>query len=309
LERNIHKQLHILRFIKYNANIWASVDILVVCVIIKNKKMKTLLYISTLILLISCGQKNSNSTSESKKNNKDSISKTSNLTDSKIEFKKYVADGMFLKGKIRLFDNNLKIIGKLEIDKITLAQILEKSTKMYNVEGQTDNCEKAYFLKVKYLDNDYLLFGQDVYEINNKQKISTQNENREKLTLFPITNFKMGASDEEGLTTCDDYSLLVLLNENKNQYSLMKYPNNEDIHGEASNKYASLFHDDGSEEKIYKLTVKQDTLVIGIKATYQEGGSVFNLKVKLSGEPPETRISDRIRFETDEELKKMDEIK
>ena len=49
--------------------------------------------------------------------------------------------------------------------------------------------------------------------------------------------------------------------------------------------------------------------MIGIKATYQEGGSVFNLKVKLSGELPETKISDRIRFETDEELKKMDEIK
>jgi len=271
--------------------------------------MKTLLYISTLLLLLSCGQKTNNSTAELKTIENDSIVTTSNMTENKIEFKKYVAEGMFLKGKIRLFDNDLKIVGKLEIDKITLAKILEKSTKMYNVEGQTDNCEKAYFLKVKYLDNDYLLFGQDIYEINNSQKISTQNENKEKLTLFPITNFKMGASDEEGLTTCDDYSLLVLHNEKKKQYSLMKYPNNEDIHGESANKYASLFHDDGSEEKIYKLTLKQDTLVIGIKATYQEGGSVFNLKVKLSGELPETRISDRIRFETDEELKKMDEIK
>jgi hypothetical protein len=119
----------------------------------------------------------------------------------------------------------------------------------------------------------------------------------------------MGASDEDGLTGCDDYSLLVLLNNKKKQYSLMKYPKNEDIHGEAANKFASLFHDDGSEEKIYKVTVKQDTLVIGIKAIYQEGGSVFNLKAKLSDELPETRISDRIRFETDDELRKMDEIK
>lgn len=271
--------------------------------------MKTLLYISTLLLLMSCGQKTNNSNTELMTIKNDSIVTTSNLTESKIEFKKYVVDGMFLKGKIRIFDNEMKIKEKLEVDKITHVQILEKSTKMYNVEGNTDNCERAYFLKVKYQDKDYTVFGQDVYQINDKQKISTQNKNKEKLTLFPITNFKIGASDEEGLTTCDDYSLLVLLNEKKNQYSLMKYPNNEDIHGEAANKYASLFHDDSSEEKIYKLTVKQDTLVIGIKATYQEGGSVFNLKVKLSGELPDTKISDRIRFETDEELKKMDEIK
>lgn len=271
--------------------------------------MKTLLYISTLLLLLSCGQKTNNSTAKLKTIENDSIVTTSNMTESKIEFKKYVVDGIFLKGKIRIFDNDLKIKENLKVDKITLVQILEKSTKMYNVDENIDNCEKAYFLKVKYHGKDYTVFGQDVYEINNQQKFSVQNENNEKLTLFPITNFEMGASDEDGLTGCDDYSLLVLLNDKKKQYSLMKYPKNEDIHGEAANKFACLFHDDGSEEKIYKVTVKQDTLVIGIKATYQEGGSLFNLKAKLSDELPETRISDRIRFETDDELKKMDEIK
>lgn len=281
----------------------------VLAVILKKKKMKTLLYILTLILFISCGQKNSNSTDESKTNDKDSIAKSSNFTDNEIEFKKYVADGMFINGKILLFDNNLKIIGRLEIDKTTLIQILEKSSKMYNVEGNKDMCEKAHFIKVIYQGKDYTVFGKDVYEINIKQKFSVQNEKNEKLTLFPITNFKMGVFAEEGLTGCDDYSLLILLNEKRNEYSLMKYPNNEEIHNEAANKYAILFHDDGAEEKIYKLTVKQDTLIIGIKATYQEGGSVFNLKVKLSGELPETRISDRILFETYEDLKKMDEIK
>ena len=271
--------------------------------------MKTLLYISALLLFMSCGQKTNNSTIESSTIENDSIVKTSSKTEFKIEFKKYSVDGMFLKGKIRIFDNDQDVKEKLEVDKITFVQILEKSTKMYNVKGITDNCEKAFFLKVKYQDDDYIVFGQDIYEINNQQKFSIQNEKQEKLTLFPITNFEMGASDEDGLTGCDDYSLLVILNEKENQYTLMKYPNNEDIHGESTNKYASLFHDDGSEEKIYKLTLKQDTLVIGIKATYQEGGSVFNLKAKLSGDLPETLISDRVRFETDEELKKMDEIK
>lgn len=271
--------------------------------------MKALIYILTLLLLISCGQKTNNSTTESKIIKNDSIVKISNLTESKIEFKRYVVDGIVLKGDFRTFDNDKHIKEKLKVDQMAFVQILEKSTKMYNIEGKTDNCEKAFFLKVKYLDKEYTVFGQDVYEINKQQKFCTQNEKQEKLTLFPITNFEMGASDEDGLTGCDDYSLLVLQNEKENKYILMKYPNNEDVHGKATNKYASLFHDDGSEEKIYKLTVKQDTLVIGIKATYQEGGSVFNIKAKLSGDFPETSISDRVRFETDEELKKMDKIK
>ena len=271
--------------------------------------MKALLYISTVLLLMSCGKKTNKSTDELKTNISDSIVSTSNLTESKIEFNKYVADGMFLRGKVRLFDNDLKMTEKLDINKITLVQIIEKSTKMYNVGGQTDNCEKADFIKVKYLGKVYTVFGQDVYEINNQEKFSVQNEKNEKLTLFPITNFEMGAGDDDGLTGCDDYSLLVLLNENKKQYSLLKYPDNEDIRGANAYKYAVIYHDDGGDDKIYKLSIQQDTLVVGIKSIYQEGGAVFNLKIKLSGELPETRISDRIRFETDEELKKMDEYK
>ena len=271
--------------------------------------MKTLLYILTLLLLMSCGQKTNNSTTELMTNKNDSIVTTSNLTESKIEFKKYVVDGMFLKGKIRIFDNNLKIKENLEVDKITLVQILEKSSKMYNVDENTDDCEKAYFIKVKYQGKDYTVFGQDVYEINNQQKFSVENGKNEKLTLFPITNLKMGVGYEGDFTGCNDYSLLVLQYGNKQHYSLLKYPNNDNTRGKAVGKYAILFHDDMSEAKIYKTTISQDTLINGIKEIYQEGGSIYNMKANLSDELLETIISDRISFETDEELKRMDEYK
>jgi hypothetical protein len=271
--------------------------------------MKTLLYISTLLILMSCGHKTNNSTADLKTNVNDSIIKTSNLTENKIEFNKYFVDGIFLKGRIRLFDNEQKTKGKLVVDKITNVQILEKSSKMYNLDGNTDDCEKAYFLKVKYQGKDYTVFGQDVYEINNLQKFSAENEKNEKLTLFPITNLKMGVGYEGNFTGCNDYSLLVLQYGNKQHYSLLKYPNNDDTRGKAVGKFAILFHDDMSEAKIYKTTINQDTLIIGIKEIYQEGGSIYNMKANLSGELPETIISDRISFETDEELRKMDEFK
>lgn len=271
--------------------------------------MRRPLYILIVLLLISCVQNKNNSTNELKTKKNDSIGSTLNLTKSKIQFNKYLIAGMLLKGEIKLFNNHLTITEKLKIDKITLVQILEKSTKMYNIEGKMDKCESAFFLKIKYQDKVYTVFGQDVFEVNKKQKLSIQNENNEKLTLFSIKNFEMGASDEDGLTDCDEYSLLILHNEKTNKYSLMKYPNNDNIRGLNTYKYAVIYHDDGGEDKIYKLSMKQDTLVVGIKSIYQEGGAIFNLKAKLLGELPETIISDRIIFDTDEELKKMESYK
>ena len=226
-----------------------------------------------------------------------------------IDFNKYEADGILLNRKYDLYDEYQKKIGQLEINNISQVHIQEKSTQLYYVGNESDNCQKAFFLKVSYQNKSYVLFGRDVYEINDQQKFSTINAKNEKLTLFPVTNFEMGASDEEGLTGCDDYSILMLFNHKTEQYSLFQYPQNEDIHIKGAYKYANLFHDDGSEEKIYKITMKNDTLVIGIKAIYQEGGSVFNLKVVLNNDFPATFIADRISFETDEELKNMDAYK
>jgi hypothetical protein len=272
--------------------------------------MRTLLYISTLLLLMSCGQKNNNQTTKTTENEVDTLVDNSKVSDNNIQLTKYVAEGLLLKGEISFFDNNQKRIGKLQITEIEPTQIIEKSTKMFDIDGSTDKCQKAFFLKIKFKNKDYVVFGQDVYEINKKEIFNTYNKNKEKLTLFPIANFDMGASDEEGLTECEEYSILVLFNKTKNHYSLIRFPENEDIHtGELNPKYAVLFDDDMAGEKINKVSMRQDTLVIGIKATYQEGGSVFNLKTKLSTDFPKSEVSDRIRFDTDEELKKMEEIK
>ena len=272
--------------------------------------MKTILYISTLLLFMSCGQKHNNETTKTTESEIDTLVDNSKVLDNNIQLKKYVAEGLLLNGEISFFDNNQKKIGKLKITEIEPTQIMEKSTKMFNIDGSTNKCQKAFFLKIKFKNKDYLVFGQDVYEIDKKQIFNTYNKEREKLTLFPIANFDMGASDEEGLTGCEEYSVLILFNKTKNHYSLIRFPENEDIHtGELNPKYAVLFNDDMAGEKIYKVSMKQDTLVIGIKATYQEGGSVFNLKTKLSTDFPKSEVSNRIRFDTDEELKKMDEIK
>ena len=276
----------------------------------KKQKMKTLLCISTLLLLISCGQKNSNQTAKTHESAVVTFADNLKVSDNNIELKKYVADGLFLKGEFSIFDNTLKKIGKLQITEIESTQILERSSKIYNIDGNTDNCQKAFFVKVKFKNKDYILFGKDIYEIDNKQTFNIFNTKKEKLTLFPVKNFVMGASDEEGLTGCDEFSILVLYNSTLKLYSLIKFPKNGNVDEVAFKpKYAMIIDDDRAGEKIYKVSMTHDTLVIGIKAIYQEGGSVYNLKTKLSTDFPNSEITDTIYFRTDEEVKKMDEIK
>ena len=272
-------------------------------------KTKTHFFILIILIIISCKQNNNDQTLNTTQSKTDSLTDNSDVTLSSIDFETYVADGMFLKGDVKLFDNNQNLIGKLVITDIEPTQIIEKSIKMYNLGDTDDECQKAYFLKIKYKSTDYIVFGDQVYEINKKQRFNTYNEKREKLTLFPITNFKIGVSDEEGFTGCDDFSILVLFNEKTNQYFLIKYPENDDLRSNSEYKYAMLFHDDGSEDKVYKISMIKDTLVIGIKSIYQEGGGAFNIKAKLSANFPESKITDRIRYELDEDLYKLDKIK
>jgi hypothetical protein len=45
------------------------------------------------------------------------------------------------------------------------------------------------------------------------------------------------------------------------------------------------------------VATKKDTLVIAMKATYQEGGSTFNLKTTFKDHFSKSIITDKINFE------------
>lgn len=180
---------------------------------------------------------------------------------------------------------------------------------MYNVEGSTDYCQKAYFLKVRYDDAEHIVFGQDVYHVTFNETHSVATASGDTLTLFPISNFDMEASDEIGLTGCgDDYSLLALYNETKDTYSLMQHPEDGNIHfGKQYDEYAILLHNDGGHEEIYSMSLRQDTLIVGIIASHQEGGAFYSLKAVLSGDVPKTEVSDFVSFENEDDFREMSE--
>ena len=130
-------------------------------------------------------------------------------------------------------------------------------------------------------------------------KFDFENEENEKFSIFTITNFEMGAGDEEGLTDCDDFSYLLIFDKKNTKYLTITAPKNQENH--SNERYASLLHDDGEEDKIYSVKAIKDSLIVGIKVSYQEGYGSFYLKSSFRDQFSNAIITNQNRF--DEENK------
>lgn len=266
--------------------------------------MKQVLSIFILLLILSCGNKSENKTEKESEIKTDTLSNSTNeKEETKITFEKYTKDGILLNGEITLFDDKLNKIGKIEIKEISKVQILEKSTNIYNIESSKDYCLKSNFIKINYKSKNYTIFGREIYEINDKEKFDFQNEKKENFTIFPITNFEMGGSDDDGLTSCDDFSYLVVYNKTNNKYSTISSPKNQENH--SNEKFANLLHDDGSEEKIYHVKMVKDSLILGIKVSYQEEYGSFYLRTSFKDNFKNSIITNKNRFEEVEEYNEL----
>ncbi|TRX38022.1 hypothetical protein FNW52_03730 [Flavobacterium sp. ZT3R18] len=264
---------------------------------------KTLLLLPALFIM-SCGSKtesNSDKISQIKTDTSNNLQEKKEVA--KTNFEKYSKEGILLIGSIKFFDENFKEIGKLEIDEISKVQISEKSITLFNIDKSKDYCLKSNFLKIGYKQKEYILFGQDVYEINKAEKIDFQNEKNKAFSIFPITNFEMGASDDNGLTGCDDFSYLILLDKKNEKYSTITAPKNQE--NNSTIKFANLVHDDGSFEKIYNVKVINDSLILGIKVSYQEGYGSYNLKSSFKDNLENSIIANQNRFDEETKYKEL----
>lgn len=265
------------------------------------KQLSILLLVS---FIISCSNKKESEkikTPETKSEVQNSANKNQEV---KSIFEKYSKDGIVFNGRLPVFDEKLHKIDELEIKEISKIEILEKSTSTYNIDNSTDSCLKSNFVKIKYKEKNYILFGRDVYEIGEGEKFDFANNN-ETFSVFSIANFEMGAYDEgdDGSTGCDDFSLLIILNKNRQKYSTLAIPENQEY--KSNTKFANLLHDDGSMEDIYNAKVLNDSLIMGIKISYQEGYGSYFLKTSFKDRFNKSEISNMKRFDDENVYKKL----
>ncbi len=268
------------------------------------KTMKQFSILFLLFFIISCGNKKESEKKQTPETTKTDIKASADRSQEiKPIFEKYSKEGIVLNGQLQVFDEKLNKIDKLEVNEISKIEILEKTTSIYNIDHSRDYCLKSNFVKIKYKEKNYILFGRDVYKIDESDQFDFKDNSNEKFSIFSVANFEMGASDEDGLTDCDDYSLLVVLNQNTNKYSTIKNPEIQEYY--PSQKFATLAHDDGSLENIYNVKVAYDSLIVGIKISYQEGYGSYFLKTSFKDNFSKSYITDRKRFEEESVYKQL----
>lgn len=263
--------------------------------------MRKLSFLLALFCIVSCSNKKESKatpTSETKTELTNSENK-----EVKPIFEKHLKDGIILNGQVKLFDEKLNQIGKLDVKEISKIQILEKSSSIYNIDNSTDYCLKSNFIKIKYKGNDYIVFGKDAYAIDEDNKYDFTN-NDQKFSVFSIANFEMGAyGSEDGSTGCDDFSLLIIYNKNHQKYSTLAIPENQEY--KSNTKFANLIHDDGSMEDVYNAKVVNDSLIMGIKISYQEGYGSYFLKTSIEDNFRKSEVVDVKRFDDESVYKQL----
>lgn len=198
-----------------------------------------------------------------------------------IAFVSCSKEGLILPSSLFLMDTSFKKVREINTDKIIPIEIVAISKDRHGLVKNDDICEKANYVKIKYQGQMYIVFGGYVYEKVKKSvfKLTHQNTDYE---IFPVTNFQLKAFVEGfGLTGCDgqSYLLLVIKRLKDNHYSLIKSQGKREPSTEKPVKYAVLLQTSYAEEIIEKASWESDTIVLGVKTTYQIAKGSYKLKI------------------------------
>lgn len=262
--------------------------------------MKKIFSLLILFAFLTNCDKKTNENNQAIDNSSDSLNIHKNEgTALNLKFVNHSKNGILLSGTYKNYDVNGNEIGTFSTKDIVPIKILQKSEKQYNLDKETAICLKANFLKIGIKDTEYIFFGTDVFEQNEKAKIDFLNDDKEKFMLLPIKNFKMGASDDEGLTGCEEFSHMLIFDVKNNKYATIGSSNTSE------NKLAKLLSDDSQYDEVYSVKHEKDSLTIGVKTQYQEGYSSYFLRTSSKDNFLNSKISNKKNFDDEETFNKL----
>ena len=201
----------------------------------------------------------------------------------KFEAVKYFNEAILLTDSIAIYDSNGNIISQktnvfgeiLKIDSITKNKL--------SLDDSKERCDLHNFVKVNGSRVSGWVYGQFLFEKENKKRDVFFSVGTVKFQILPTKNFGIGVYDEEneGLSFCGSgiqnpilfynglykkYEYLPLLTKNEN------YPEN----------YLTLDTHDGWDDTVKKYDLKENTLILEINREYQEGSATIVVEIKLN---------------------------
>ncbi|WP_298119499.1 hypothetical protein [Flavobacterium sp.] len=241
--------------------------------IIKNK-MKRLTTILSLIILISCEQRE-NKTHLKTIEKVESVKSEANQI--KITFYKVNGKGILLGDKIKLLDENFKEIKDISYLNEHFVEVTEVSDKYQKIKPTDDYCEEFKYVKIKTKDFEGYVDGRKIYEpIKHIQNKIVKIDNNQ-VSFIATTYFGIGAMDDEGLTGCPINTPVVFSDKSINYEGIVKMVLSKNY--EDNYPYFELKDDAGANDEILSINKQADKYLLKIKRTYQEGGA--NLLVEI----------------------------
>lgn len=184
--------------------------------------------------------------------------------------------GLILSGVHNIYDRRLNVINQININSISEIEILgftmferpKLRDKAKRKEWQ-EYCKWANFVRVKYKNKDFILFGDKVLQIENKDSYQF---NDKKINFIIAKSFlkKTGTLTEE-LSGCS-YSNDFLIESDKNYSRVYDYKSKK-------RNYLSFAENEGGYEELSDIIVKKDTIFSKVKQGFQEGIGEYKVKV------------------------------
>lgn len=186
--------------------------------------------------------------------------------------------GFSLEENIQTYDDSLRKLDFVQIPTNGPVTIVACSTEMFNAPGDTEYCNKAFYIKIEINGSQYIVFGRDIYVPETDKTIYAE-WNSKNYELFPITNFKQGASDSTGLTGCEDYSLVMIHCTDNNRYDIIRLDETRKDPSVGELYIAALAHDDGMSETLAEAHENGSILSVKVNYDLQDGSGSYYLHI------------------------------
>lgn len=182
-----------------------------------------------------------------------------------------------------------------------LVQVLRVSTNNFLPPGQLDTfCQSYPMVEVKTEDNRTgWIFGKYVFRILDQYENIPESSGAVQwkgvdYRLKACRNFGVGVSDEDGLTGCDEFYPVVLID----QQSARAYP--VSLHdaekGSVDFRFWNLGADESGVELIEKISVRDGRLIARVKAYMMEGCRHYSVEVRQNGAQFTAQVANAQRY-------------
>ena len=253
-----------------------------------------------------CDSKSQNASSSEDRAGNDSLgtSVADSISRSQIIFVAYKREGfIFPNSRLNVYGEDLVRAQSIQIDSIEPVSVIGMTTQKFLENPNDEFCTRSNFIKVYQADSkrqEKIFFGQWVYEIERIQKVSYPKAG-DVLQLFEVSNLSMEVADSTRgyleLTGCAPVRMLLIKSADDSRPSFIKWMGSQDKIEKFPDGYVGLQNDDGGSDEIISVEAHEDTVIVNIKSTFQEGGETSKLKIIGNAGAYFALITDRKSFD------------